>query len=279
MVTIAENLVYRNHEGISIKLGRWMHTQNKLHRNNKLRQDRLLRFHTELINTGLFSWPQPRGSRIYQKTYDGQTQMAQYHVMNHHGQSIGHGMISSDPTLLLNKNNLHPITGEVYSSPAALQQQQQQNQQQQHSSSGLTLQQQRQQAQMIMHQQRQMQAQQQQQHHQQQQHQQHQQQQQQYSHNHQQQQQQQLRHPLYNPNIPPQQQQQQQQMQQQQHNVNIVGGMHPSQVPVYTHSLNPLGNGNVVVGGGGRVQNASLPVGGIFTGNAEDSDSGDEGED
>eukprot|EP01034_Spumella_vulgaris_P022511 gene22511-28640_t len=120
VTSIPENLIYRNHEGVSIKLGRWMHTQNKLHRNNKLRQDRLVRFHQELINTGLFCWPMSRGTRNSFVNKQNQQNMNHNYINNMDGSLMnqqqlmnGHNLLSTDPSLLLNKNNLHPMSGEV----------------------------------------------------------------------------------------------------------------------------------------------------------------------
>lgn len=118
VTSIPENLIYRDHGGNSIKLGRWMHTQNKLHRNGKLRQDRILRFHTELINVGLFCWPVTRGTRNSFANKQQQQQQNMNHIygmdVNQNQQLMnGHNMLSSDPSLLLNKNNLHPLSGEV----------------------------------------------------------------------------------------------------------------------------------------------------------------------
>jgi hypothetical protein len=149
VTSIPENLIYRNHEGVSIKLGRWMHTQNKLHRNGKLRQDRVLRFHTDLINAGLFCWPMTRGTRNSfvnkqqqnMHNFNMDNGINQQHSQQQQQQLLnGHNMLSSDPSLLLNKNNLHPLSDGVFSSGlsltahaalAARQQQQMQQQQQQ----------------------------------------------------------------------------------------------------------------------------------------------------
>ena len=62
--SISESQIVRGLDGIEeIRLGRWVHTQNKLRRLGKLRYDRLLMFH-ELIESGVYSWPIPKTNRI-----------------------------------------------------------------------------------------------------------------------------------------------------------------------------------------------------------------------
>ena len=56
--TVVEHLVWTNSDGEVICLGRWMHTQNKLRREGRLRAVRLETFQNELISTGLFKWPE-----------------------------------------------------------------------------------------------------------------------------------------------------------------------------------------------------------------------------
>src|SRR5688572_17465803 len=80
--SIPENLIWKNSEGIPIKLGRWMHTQNKLHRNGKLRPDRCERIETELIQTGLFTWPLTRGVRAFKR---GMSNNSNNNMQNNNG--------------------------------------------------------------------------------------------------------------------------------------------------------------------------------------------------
>lgn len=54
--SIPENLKWMHPSGMEVGLGRWMHTQNKLRRQGKLRPDRMTLLE-ELIATGMFMFP------------------------------------------------------------------------------------------------------------------------------------------------------------------------------------------------------------------------------
>ena len=58
VTSIPESLVVQE-----MRLGRWLHTQNKLRRKSQLRYDRLLRFH-ELIDNGIYNWPTPKTKKF-----------------------------------------------------------------------------------------------------------------------------------------------------------------------------------------------------------------------
>jgi len=60
--SIPENRKWHHPNGIEVGLGRWMHTQNKQRRADKLRPDRLVLME-ELVDAKLFRWPTQRSSK------------------------------------------------------------------------------------------------------------------------------------------------------------------------------------------------------------------------
>jgi len=58
--SVPEVLKWKHPTGIEVGLGRWMHTQNKQRRSQKLRADRLGVIQ-ELVKEGVFIWPSSRG--------------------------------------------------------------------------------------------------------------------------------------------------------------------------------------------------------------------------
>ena len=66
--SIPENLKWMHPSGMEVGLGRWMHTQNKLRRQGKLRPDRMTLLE-ELIATGMFMFPLSKKNSLLAQPY------------------------------------------------------------------------------------------------------------------------------------------------------------------------------------------------------------------
>jgi len=83
--SIPEVLKWKHPSGIEVGLGRWMHTQNKQRRTQKLRADRLGMM-DELIQEGVFMWPSARGASSIKS---GEEEIQYSSSSRVHGRRIG----------------------------------------------------------------------------------------------------------------------------------------------------------------------------------------------